>query len=329
MKVLYLGHPPTYELYKQKKVPSHWLYGAVEMEKDGHEVIWEWEQKHVWRNILYDIKLVWKNKPDVVFIPTMNVRNHFVLLLLTTLGIQRRRIVAFVHHGPRTNNKLINDVYRLLYSRVSHFFFLSEQTMEEIVKKKIINSQKCSVPGWGPDMDFYKGYKTTDGNYFVSTGKENRDYKLLIDVFRKTGSPLKIMTARRHARNDYTWMENCCKDIPNIEVIFTDNSGDVYPQMLALMANAKALVCPLQIDKINYCVGLSTIADAEGLYKPLIITRNPYHSKDRVNDFNIVETIDEWVEALNHLKQPMHTKYNMKRCWENMLEKITLVGKKE
>lgn len=38
MKILYI-----YRLYKEGKNPSHWLYGAVEMEKDGHNVIGEKE----------------------------------------------------------------------------------------------------------------------------------------------------------------------------------------------------------------------------------------------------------------------------------------------
>ena len=33
--------------------------------------------------------------------------------------------------------------------------------------------------------------------------------------------------------------------------------------MINAMANAKALVCPLLQNKLNYCVGLSTIVDAE------------------------------------------------------------------
>lgn len=55
------------------------------------------------------------------------------------------------------------------------------------------------------------------------------------------------------------------------------------------MADAKALVCPLRQDKLNYCVGLSTIVDAEGLRKPLIITQNPYHSKERIQSFHVVK----------------------------------------
>lgn len=319
MKILYIGHPATYELYKAGKAPSHWLYGAVEMEKAGHEIIWEWTRPgKMW----HDIRMVWLHKPDVVFIPTMNVNNHFMLLLLTALRLQRRPIVAYMHHEPSKKDGLKGAFYRLLYSGVRHFFFLSEKTMEETVGSGIVPAKNCSVPGWGPDMEFYSKVEKTESVYFVSTGKENRDFDVLIEAFKLTGAPLKIMTARQHAGSDYTWLEERCEDIPNIEVLLTENSGNVYPQMLSLMAGAKALVCPLKKDKLNYCVGLSTIADAEGLGKPLIITRNPYHSEERLKQFNVVETVEDWVEAIKYVKQSQKTDYSMQNCWKNMKEQL-------
>lgn len=100
-------------------------------------------------------------------------------------------------------------------------------------------------------------------------------------------------------------------------------SSYVYPQMLSLVAGAKALVCPLQKEKLNYCVGLLTIADAEGLGKPLIITRNPYHSEERLNQFNVVESVDDWVNAINNLKLTTKNDYTMARCWEAMRKEVT------
>ena len=63
----------------QGKVPSHWLYGAVEMEKDGKQVVWQQERK----SLLNDLKLVWQVKPDAIFIPNLNIGCHVLLLLLS------------------------------------------------------------------------------------------------------------------------------------------------------------------------------------------------------------------------------------------------------
>jgi glycosyltransferase involved in cell wall biosynthesis len=227
-----------------------------------------------------------------------------------------------MHHEPSSKSGIKAVLYKLLYAGVSHFFFLSEKTMEKTIKGGFVPRKKCSVPGWGPDMDFYSKVEKKEGDYFVSTGKENRDFNILIEAFKKTGQPLKIMTAKQHAGNDYTWLEERCKEIPNIEVILTENSGNVYPQMLSLMAGSKALVCPLQKEKLNYCVGLSTIADAEGLGKPLIITRNSYHSEARLKQFNVVETVEDWVEAISNLKHTTRNEFTMAHCWEAMRTEV-------
>ena len=45
MKILYIARTDTYRYYREGINPSYWLYGAVEMEKDGNEVVWEDESR--------------------------------------------------------------------------------------------------------------------------------------------------------------------------------------------------------------------------------------------------------------------------------------------
>ena len=314
MRIIYIGNKETHNQYVRGIVPSHWLYGAVEMEKDGHELIWEDEKT----SLMNDMNLLRMHQPDMVFIPNLNLHNHLFLLVITAIGISRTPIIAWLHHEPKVKKGPKAWFYRLLLLGCKHIFFLSEKTMAETVSNGLVDKRKCSVPGWGPDMDFYEKVEKTDGEYYVSTGKENRDFNILIDAFKRTGAPLKIMTAKSHGGNNHEWLKERCKDIPNIEVVITENTGDVYPQMLKEMAKAKALVCPLLKDKLNYCVGLSTIADAEGLCKPLIITKNPYHSNQRTGHFNSVCSLEEWVEAIENIKKPHVSLYSMQGCWENM-----------
>lgn len=312
MKILYIGTPATYRLYKEGKNPSHWLYGAVEMEKDGHQVIWEQEEA----SFFHDYRLVKKHKPELVFIPNLNLRHHVFLLFLKRMGLYRKPVLAFLHHTPKSGKA--GFIYSFLLKALDHCFFLSEKTMKETIDGGYIHKDKCSEPGWGPDKNFYAQIPTTSGDYFISTGKENRDFDLLIDVFKETKAPLKIITAQSHAGSDYTDLKKKCASIPNIEVIITENSGNVYPMMVNEMAKAKAIVCPLRQDKLNYCVGLSTIADAEGLNKPLILTKNPYHSKKRTEGYNVVTTKEEWVHAINSLKRQKVVDYSIQNCYQNM-----------
>lgn len=322
MRILYIGTPHTYQLYKEGKNPSHWLYGAVEMEKEGHQVIWEKETS----SLLNDIKLVHKYNPDLIFIPNLNIRNHLLLLCFKRIGLIKKPIIAYLHHTPKSGK--VSILYSFLLKALNHCFFLSAKTMEETIQGGYLSKEKCSEPGWGPDMDFYNRVEKSDGNYFISTGKENRDFDLLIEVFKETKAPLKIITAQSHAGNNYTNLKEKCAAISNIEVIITENSGDVYPMMVKEMANAKALVCPLRQDQLNYCVGLSTIVDAEGLNKPLIITYNSYHSNERTKIFNVVTNKQDWLHAITLLKQPnqnLHT--SILECYQKMKPFITKYGK--
>lgn len=319
MRILYIGTPHTYQLYKEGKNPSHWLYGAVEMEKEGHLVIWEKETS----SLLNDIKLILQYNPDLIFIPNLNIRNHLLLLCLKRLSFIKKPIIAYLHHTPKSGKVCM--IYSFLLKALNHCFFLSTKTMEETIQGGYMKQDKCSEPGWGPDMDFYNKIQKSDGDYFISTGKENRDFDLLIEVFKETKAPLKIITAQSHGGNDYADLKKKCASIPNIEVIITENSGNVYPMMLKEMANAKALVCPLRQNRLNYCVGLSTIADAEGLNKPLIITHNPYHSDNRINRFNVATNKQEWIHATTALIfYPQKDSYSMQNCYNNMKQYLHL-----
>lgn len=321
MRILYINESPeVHDRYLKGLIPSHWFYGAVEMEKDGHEVIWCKEES----GKLYDVKLLRQHKPDIIFLPNLNLKHHLVLLLLVWLKIIRIPLYAYLHHAPLQNEGIKTYLYKLLLPVFNHVFFLSEKSMQETIEGGFISKEKCSVPGWGADMDFYGKVQIKDEGYFVSTGKENRDFDILIDAFCRTGLQLKIMTAKAHAGQNYENLAEKCKDIPNIEVVITENSSSVYPLMLESMAKAKALVCPLLQEKLTYCVGLSTIADAEGLNKPLIITLNPYHSNERMQVFNVVTSVEDWVSAIEHVSHPQVNGYSMQNAYLNMKKYMNL-----
>lgn len=201
--------------------------------------------------------------------------------------------------------------------------------MKETIERGYIQEKKCSVPGWGPDMDFYNKVPKKNGKWFVSTGKENRDFNILIEAFKRTGAPLKIMTAKSHAGNEYSDLKEKCQGFKNIEVIITENSGSVYPEMLKAMAESKALVCPLLKSKLNYCVGLSTIADAIGLGKPLLITRNPYHDDSYLNGARTVDTVEDWIKAIKEIIEntkstTIENEVNMVTCYQKMKKEMGL-----
>jgi len=317
MKILYIGEILTYRHHLMGNVPSHWFYGACEMERDGHDVVWAQETS----GVLNDIKLILKHSPALVFIPNLNIHNHLLLLLIA--HFIRIPVFAYLHHEPQTKKGLKSELYKFLLGGVRHLFFLSEKTMNETVNAGLVKRYRCSVPGWGPNMDFYGKVQVSDNGWFVSTGKENRDFDTLIEAFRRTGQPLHIITARSHNGQSNEDIINKCAGIKNIKVTMVDNTPSNYMMMLKEMAAARALVCPLLPNKLNYCVGLSTITDAEGLGKPLIITDNPYHGTRPDKDgFIRVNTVEDWIQAIEKLSsvesKQVVSQFSMANAYNNM-----------
>ena len=177
MKVLYIGTPVNYQLWREGKNPSHWLYGACEMEQEGHEVIWTKEAVELWN----DLKLLRKYHPELVFIPNLNLKAHILLLSFSVLGFIRIPIFAYLHHAPKVTKGYKAFFYRFLLSGVKHLFFLSELSMKETIERNLVKSDRCSMPGWGADEEFYNRVAKSDNGFFVSTGKEQRDFDILID----------------------------------------------------------------------------------------------------------------------------------------------------
>lgn len=326
MNILCISTKKTFELYKQGKVPSHWLYGTIEMEHDGHNIIYE----DLPTKFGEDWKKVRKHKPEMIFIPTMNFNYFILLLFLCSINICKIPVYSYIHHSPRkvkgVRGFFIQLLYKQLFKGCKHCFFLSEKTMKDSIIGGYLPSYKCSLPGWGPDMNFYDKVEVANEGYFITTGKENRDFDIIIDAFKETKATLKILTAKSHEGRNYEYLIDKCKDIPNIMVEITENSGEVYPKMLKEMANSCAIVCPLLKDHLKYCVGLSTITDAEGLHKPLIITLNPYHSIERIRHFELVDNLEEWVNAIEKIRDNSYTlsdsEYSMEKAYKEMCKVI-------
>ena len=292
---MYIGTPQTYKLYKEGKNPSHWLYGAVEMEKSGHVVYWEKEKQA----LLNDVKLYFKYRPDIIFIPNLNLRAHLLLLLVSSVKLVRKPIFAYLHHSPVHFKGIWKRIFKFAFRGINHLFFLSELTMKETINAGFVHPLKATYIRWGADIDFYKQFDNVkEDDVFVSTGKENRDYNMLIDVFKKTNKKLKIITCKKHADREYTSLEERRGNAKNINVTLIENSGSAYPSLVREMKKSKFILCPIIPGAITYCVGLSSILDAEALGKRIIITSNPYHDDTRLKFSIVCKNQTDWERCI-------------------------------
>jgi glycosyltransferase involved in cell wall biosynthesis len=156
---------------------------------------------------------------------------------------------------------------------MDHMIFFSEKLMQDSLQSKKANPARMSMVHWGADLAFYDSLKP-DGSQpstFISTGKELRDFKTLIDAFNNTGLPLTL-----YAQKEQEGLFTNIRRKENIDLHFGER---LMPYELSLLVAQSQCVC-ICCQPSNYTVGLTTVVEALALGKPILCTRNPQMPMD-------------------------------------------------
>ena len=164
-------------------------------------------------------------------------------------------------------------------------FFFSQDLIDESKKTSKAVPEKMHLGHWGPDIEYYDrviasekervvDYVTHEG--FISTGREMRDMKTLVEAFNDTGAPIEIYLNKRNCGIDYEAMFAAMNIRDNVKVHFT--SGYKHSDFCLLVYRAQCVcICCLET---KYTVGLTTVVEALGLGVPMICSRNPHLPMD-------------------------------------------------
>lgn len=262
--------------WKERKFPAHFLYGALQLEQYGFEVIWH-DQIHIYKRVQDTLKATWKiltcrQQYDVLY--ATHTRGIEPIILLHAIGLYRKRIVVW-HHQPivKAKNCLRESLARIFYHGMDHMIFFSEKLMHDSLQSQKADPARMSMVHWGADLAFYDSLKPdgTQPCLFISTGKELRDYKTLTEAFNHTGQPLTLYTAKEQ-REAFKNLE--VKD--NIDLHFGTR---LMPYELSLLVAQSQCVC-ICCQTSNYTVGLTTVVEAMALGIPILCTRNPQMPMD-------------------------------------------------
>jgi len=304
-RIVCLDNANAYKLYKEGIYPSHFLYGAIEIEREGYEIICI--SKSVKKNNLVkwieNSRSILKEKPAAVFVPFIT-DNEFWLSILKILFILRCPILGFSHKtiSASRRGRLIK---KIIYRQYSKIFFLSPLSMEESIRSGLISEYQSMLVNWGADLAFYEKVQHSDlkgSGYFISTGKESRDFNTLIDAFTQTDKELRILTAP-HAGRNYEYLKSFMGKFHNIDIKLIRNDSYSCFNLARETTDSFCVVVPLLKCEMGFCVGLSSVAEAIALGKPIITTDNPYYPIDVVKE-NIglkVDSVDSWINAINYL----------------------------
>lgn len=221
---------------------------------------------------------------------------------LAGLALARRalpsvRLVSVVHHPVH------NAVRRAACARHDVLVCLSEALAEEL-RRDLPRSRAHIVHlPWGPDLAWPVYRARGEEHGVVSAGKANRDLKTLARALEISGARALVYDLAREVPEQPN---------PEVRLIAPGDADRVDPdapgQYLAARSvtdTSAAAVVAVPIRDPNRLTGLTEVADAMALGKPVIATRSPYFPFDiqSIGCGIWVEVGDEngWARAISEL----------------------------
>jgi glycosyltransferase involved in cell wall biosynthesis len=273
--------------------PGHHLYGILELEKKGHElIVIDPDDNEFWRglskfvnkvpfskmgNIRQQIRAFKRRREyDIVYAPCQNVTQF--LGLLSYLGIFNKKIIAIAHHPVITWRASRLRRYGFYITLKGHYKWgaLSSVVAQEI--NTITRSEMAKCFHWGPALDFYDKISKEINDTpirdkpvdVISIGRTKRDYEVLINAFNNTEIKVEIYCPKEFVKKLTTRYTN------NIKIFELDGQESLkYPELIKLYNNAKIMAIPLG-HRYRTLIGLTSITDAIALGMPVIMTKNNF-----------------------------------------------------
>ncbi len=313
MKVYYYHMIPVRSYNRgwyEGTVPGHLLYGLTHLSRYGIECIYHTipfnPYLYKWKLMLYNLRkiLFCPQHYDAVYAVTHTGLE--LLIFLRALGLYKKPIVIWHHSAVIIPKGIIRRLgSAFFYKGIDKMFFFSDILLEESLRTGKVKAENTSVIHWGADLKFYDQLRATrqTRSYFISTGRENRDFITLIRAFSQLTEPCDIYTTRFGGRvSDYELLVQ--KEIGVLKANIHFNIVDsTHLEMAEKTNNAFAvLICCLNFP---YTVGLTSLVEALALGLPIIVTDNPTFpfdvEKEKVGIKVAYGDINGWVEAIQYL----------------------------
>ncbi len=345
------GKEFEYEQYKSGSFPSHSFYGMIELEKKGYEVKYvSTSRKSGIKGIINNTRLILNSKCNILFCSYIYIMPLLGIALLKNIGLCRTiKIIGISHTSFHDDYSFINRlICKFVYRAFDRIFFHSLKNMEEGAATGILKPDKLKLLHWGVDLNYLDETISSNENktdYFISTGREYRDFPVLISSFSQTNLDLKIYTNKTNYENNYEFLSEFENKYPNIEIKFVTRNKETAIHLVNLTAESFCVVIPLQKEASYYCVGHTSIVEALALGKPIIASANDYHPID-VEKEHVgikIKSLDpsEWIKAIIYLsehkeeakimgengKKLAREKYNIEVCANEILDSIKYLSK--
>ena len=259
--------------------PPHFLYGATKLERHGIGVVWHRSRLGMarWHMMIYNLWQILTCSEHFDAIYATHYRGIEPLIFLRALGLYRKPIVIW-HHQPIVHSQSVLREFlgRVFYKGIDEMFFFSQKLIEDSLKTGKVPRKRMHLGHWGADLEFYDRIlaRCEQRSGFVSTGKEMRDMKTLVQAFNDayaTGATLNIYIGKTNGEIDYETLFHRMKIPDNVHIYYPQG---LLPYELALEVNRSACVTVCCLET-KYTVGLTTVVEAMALGLPVICSRNP------------------------------------------------------
>jgi glycosyltransferase involved in cell wall biosynthesis len=237
----------------------------------------------------------WLSRNDIGLVYSPCQTQTQLLSYLRAIGLFHAPIITIAHH-PINSGRLRR--FRRFFIRwqirgTDAFPSLSAKVARQLNE---IANLPCYSPvmQWGPDLDYYpvaKGY----GSIAVAAGRTGRDFVTFGKAATLAGTRTKIICLAQDRLPEFAEFAQ------NVQVqTATDESAVSYRELCAEFASARVLAVPLC--RGESLAGLTSLTDALGIGRPVIMTRHPLIDldieKEGIGKWVDCEDVSGWAEAL-------------------------------
>ena len=291
---------------REKRSPIHFLYGVDYLEEDGFELTLVSEQRFPRLSALdrragrlgvafgsLDRQVAaWKDlgRVDAIYAPCQTQIQ--TLTYLRALGLIRVPIIFLAHHRLVRGRlgRMFRPLTRLMLQGVAAVPALSRVVADEA--NGLAGRSVGTALAWGPDAGFYPPAEYP-GQGVLAAGRTGRDFVTFGRAASTAKTPVTILTLREGAPAELISFAS------NVTIVMAERFID-YSTTARMFASSRALAIPMLAQ--NGLCGLTSLMDALGAGKPVIMTRNPLIDLD-IEALGIGRWVDAgdvagWVDAL-------------------------------
>lgn len=290
--------------YKEGKTSRRLFYGALQLEERYNVVYDSFNAYSRWKFFINNFKLL--QSADMIYMPYLYASTLVFFSFLRKLGLYRRRKLVAVCHKTmdKGSNFISHWLYEVLYSTIDVVLFHSPKNMEESVKASLVKDEHAQVLQWGDDLQYIdKNFPKSKGSFFLSSGSEQRDFRILIDAFSNTGAQLELYTNKVHYDNNYDFLSIEQGKYPHIKIEFVERNANTAQFLGQRTSECLCVVIPLLKERVNYCVGLTSVVEAMAMGKPIISSRNSFFpidlEKEKIGFY--VDDVVSWEKAIRFI----------------------------